>query len=102
MTGRGAFGDTMGPLGAGIHTVGIDNDPEQFKQSAILILTLPLLNCADSVIPFEDVNFRFSKRTLFPEPQEGHLQCFCCSKIIRVLKEGCKFVYCGDEYICGK
>ena len=50
----------MGSLAAWCKTVTTKNDPAQFKYTAVLIPTLPLLNQADLVTPFEELNTRLS------------------------------------------
>ena len=102
VAGSGAFGDIMGLNAIGCFVYGIENDPEQFKQTAILIPTLKLVNQADLVIPLEEVNSRLAKKAVVSEPEEFQIFCCRCQEIIKDTKEGCKCAECGAEYICGK
>ena len=102
VAGSGAFGDVLGILGAGIHVVAIENDPVQFKQTAILIPTLKLENHADAVIPFEDLNTRLAQSSDEAPVEVPRVNCCRCLELIKDLKEGCKCTTCGVEYICGK
>ena len=58
--GSDAIGEYMGSLAAWCKTVTTENDPAQFKYTAVLIPTPPLLNQADLVAHFEGLNTRLS------------------------------------------
>ena len=74
----------------------------QFKQTAILIPTLKLEHCSDTVIPFEDVNTRLAQSGNEAAPEAAREKCCRCLEPIKDLKEGCKCTACGVEYICAK
>ena len=74
--GSDAIGECMGSLAAWCKTVTTENDPAQFKYTAVLIPTLPLLNQADLITPFEELNTRFVNLKGLLLRKEG--QFLCC------------------------
>ena len=100
VAGSGAFGDIMGLNAIGLNVYGIENDPDQFKQTAILIPTLKLVNQADLVIPLEEVNSRLAKTDVVSESDDSQIVCCRCLVVIKDARDSIKCVDCGDEYIC--
>lgn len=100
VAGSGAFGDVMGLMAAGISCYAVENDPAQFKQTAILIPTLELENMADEVTPMDEVNVRLATSTAFPEPVAGYFLCCICKQAVKDKKEGCKCTVCEEATIC--
>jgi hypothetical protein len=72
----GVFGDLLGVLAGGVNAVGIESDPEQSRQTAALIPTLPPVNLAEMVILWEELNCRLSRSDAFAKREEGHFSCF--------------------------
>ena len=100
--GSDAIGECMGSLAAWCKTVTTENDPAQFKYTAVLIPTLPLLNQADLITPFEELNTCLSMWTAFCSTEEGQFLCFFCQAVIKDAKDSSKCSTCKDERICEK
>ena len=82
-------------------TVGIESDPDQSRQTAALIPTLPPVNLAEMVILWEELNCRLSRSDAFAKREEGHFSCFISENQMKDRKEGCKCSECGEATICG-
>ena len=100
--GSDAIGECMGSLAAWCKTVTTENDPAQFKFTAVLIPTLPLLNQADLITPFEELITCLSMWTAFCSTEEGQFLCFFCQAVIKDAKDSSKCSTCKDERICEK
>ena len=84
------FGDLLGVLAGGFNAVGIESDPEQSRQTAALIPTLPPVNLAEMVILWEELNCRLSRSDAFAKREEGHFSCFISANQMKDAKHGCK------------
>ena len=100
--GSDAIGECMGSLAAWCKTVTTENDPAQFKYTAVLIPTLPLLNQADLITPFEELNTRFVNLKGLLLRKEGQFLCCRWQGMIKDAKDSSKCSTCKDERICEK
>ena len=94
------MGDVMGVLARGYRCVAFENDPVQFKATAVLIPQLKLVDESNLVLPFEQVHPRLGTKIDDPSLQPTPEVCCICSNAIKDCRDGGFCVICKKASIC--